>query len=241
MRTIGLLLMAFFTPAALAAFKCVDEKGVTRVGDTPPPECANVVIYETSRGGQVIKKIDPSPTPDQLKQRAEEAEKRKVVEKAAAEQKRKDMALLNTFSAEKEFDVVRERQIEPITGRMKQARERIAAIENRQKAIDEEMEFYKAGKRKAAGAKGSEPPPMLVAENERLATEKKQLQTSLVSSEKEIEQLKVKFDADKKRWVVLKANEGKLPGTTAASTPAPSSTPAAATAPSSAATPVKKN
>ena len=235
MKTIAALLIAAFAPAALAAFKCVDEKGVTRVGDTPPAECANVVMYETSRGGQVIKKIDPTPTPDQLKVRADEAEKRKVAEKAAAEQKRKDMALLNTFSAEKEFDVVRDRQIEPITGRMKQARERIAAIETRQKAIDEEMEFYKAGKKKAAGAKAMEPPHNLVSENERLLAEKTQLETSLVNSEREIEQLKVRFDVDKKRWVALKATEGKLPGATAATTPA------ATTAPATGATPVKKN
>ena len=235
MRTIGLLLIACFTPAALAAFKCVDEKGVTRIGDTPPAECANVVIHETSRSGQIIKRIEPSPTPDQVRQRADEAEKKKVADKAAAEQKRKDMALLNTFSAEKEFDVVRDRQIEPITGRMKQARERIGAIENRQKAIDEEMEFYKAGKRKAAGAKANEPPPMLVSENERLATEKKQLQSSITNGEKEIEQLKVRFDVDKKRWVALKAAEGKLPAATA------STTPAASTAPATPGTPVKKN
>ena len=228
MKRIGLLLIACFAPAALAAYKCVDEKGVTRVGDTPPPECANVVMYETSRSGQVIKKIDPTPTPDQLKARKEEADKKAATDKAAAEQKRKDMALLNTFSAEKEFDVTRDRQIEPITGRMKQATERIAAIEKRQKAIDEEMEFYKAGKKKAAGAKAAEPPHMLVSENERLLNEKKQLQSSLASGEKEIEQIKVRFDVDKKRWVALKAAEGKLPpstASTATAAPAPSTAP----------------
>ena len=222
MKRTCLLLIACFTPAAFAAFKCVDEKGLTRIGDTPPPECANVVMYETSRTGTVIKKIDPTPTADPLRVRKEEAEKKAGAEKAAAEQKRKDMALLNTFSAEKEFDVVRDRQIEPIQGRMKQARERITAIENRQEKIDGEMEFYKAGKKKAAGAKGTEPPPMLVAENERLLGEKKQLQTSIANGEKEIEQLRVRFDVDKKRWVALKAAEGKLPST-ASSSQAPAS------------------
>lgn len=209
MKTTVLLLLACFTPAAFAAYKCVDEKGVTRIGDTPPPECANVVMYETSRSGQVLKKIDPTPTAEQLRQRQEEAERRKVADKAAAEQKRKDMALLNTFSAEKEFDVVRDRQIEPIQGRMKQAGERIAAIEKRQKAIDEEMEFYKAGKKKAAGAKPAEPPHLLVSENERLLAEKKTLQASIVNGEKEIAQLRVRYDEDKKRWIALKASEGK--------------------------------
>ena len=225
MKRIGLLLIACFTPAAFAAYKCVDEKGVTRVGDTPPPECANVVMYETSRSGQVIKKIDPTPTAEQVKARRDEVDRKAAADKAAAEQKRKDMALLNTFSAEKEFDVTRDRQIEPIQGRMKQATERIAAIDKRQKAIDEEMEFYKAGKKKAAGAKALEPPHNLVSEHERLWHEKKMLEASVAKGEQEIEQLKVRFDVDKKRWVALKAAEGKLPATTSTAAPAPSGTP----------------
>ena len=220
MKRSCLLFLVFFAPAAGAAYKCVDEKGVTRVGDTPPPECANVVMYETSRTGTVIKKIDPTPTAEQIKARAEEAERRKVADKAAAEQKRKDMALLNTFSGEKEFDVVRDRQIEPIQGRMRQARERIAAIDKRQQAIDEEMEFYKAGKRKTSNAKPVEPPHNLVSENDRLNAEKKTLERSLANGEKEIEQLKVRFDVDKKRWLALKANEGKIEtGASAATSP----------------------
>ncbi len=233
MKRTCLLLIAIFAPAAGAAYKCVDEKGITRIGDTPPPECANVVMYETSRTGTVLKKIDPTPTAEQVKQRREEAERKSAADKVAAEQKRKDMALLNTFSAEKEFDVTRDRQIEPIQGRMRQAQERIANIDKRQKAIDEEMEFYKAGKKKAAGAKPSEPPPMLVAEHERLLGEKKQLQASITSGEKEIEQLRTRYDTDKKRWVTLKAAEGKLP-------PAASSSPATATAPATSSTPVRK-
>jgi hypothetical protein len=211
MKRIGLLLIACFTPAAFAAYKCVDEKGITRIGDTPPPECANVVMYETSRTGAVVRKIDPTPTAEQLKARREEADRKAAMDKAAAEQKRKDMALLNTFSAEKEFDVTRDRQIEPIQGRNKQAAERIGKIEARQKAIDEEMEFYKAGKKKAAGAKAAEPPHMLVSENERLLHEKKHLEESIAKGEKEIAALKARYDSDKKRWVSLKSEEGKLP------------------------------
>ena len=211
MKRTCLLLIACFAPTAFAAYKCVDEKGVTRIGDTPPPECANVVMYETSRSGTVIKKIDPTPTAEQLKQRKEETDRKLAADKAAAEQKRKDMALLNTFSAEREFDVTRDRQIEPIQGRIKQAGERIAAIEKRQQAIDAEMEFYKAGKKKAAGAKAAEPPPMLVSEHERLLAEKKTLESLIANGQKEIEQLRARYDVDKKRWVSLKANEGKLP------------------------------
>jgi hypothetical protein len=75
------------------------------------------------------------------------------------------------------------------------------------KELDDEMEFYRAGKSKTA--KGREAPPALIAELERARAEKASLEKSIVTHEKEIEELKVKFETDKKRWVDLKANPSK--------------------------------
>src|SRR3954452_23356060 len=116
MKRTFLLLLAAWAPAAMATYKCVDEKGVTRIGETPPDECANVVMYEMGRSGQVIKTIDPTPTGEQLKAREEAAARRKEADKVAAEQNRKDQALLNTYSSEREFDMARDRNIDPIKG-----------------------------------------------------------------------------------------------------------------------------
>src|SRR5262245_31411166 len=110
MKTTKLCLLtalALAPPAPTAAFRSPDEKGRTHVGDTPPPGCANVVMYEVTKGGTVIRKIDPSLSEDQVKARQEAEEKARLEEKAAAEQKRKDTALLATFANEKEFDVAR--------------------------------------------------------------------------------------------------------------------------------------
>ncbi|HEX7465971.1 MAG TPA: DUF4124 domain-containing protein, partial [Usitatibacter sp.] len=71
-----MLAVAFATSAG-ATFKCVDPKGVTRIGDTPPEECGNVVVYEISAGGAVIKKIEPTPTPEQVKALEEDRERKK--------------------------------------------------------------------------------------------------------------------------------------------------------------------
>src|SRR6187549_1739496 len=141
-----LLAFALAAPAAHAAFRCTDEKGRTHVGDTPPPGCANVVMYEVTRGGVVIRKIDPSLTEEQVKARAEAEEKARIAEKIAAEQKRKDTALLATFANEKEFDVARDRNIEPLKARITQSEERSKEIDKRVKVVKEEMEFYTAGK-----------------------------------------------------------------------------------------------
>jgi hypothetical protein len=199
---------ALFAAPAGAAYKCVDEKGLTHVGDTPPEKCANVVMYEVSRTGTVLRKFEPSLTPEQAKARAEAEERKKEADKAANEQKRKDLALLATYSSEGEFDVVRDRTIEPIRGRIKSAQERIEAIDKRVKDLDGEMEFYKAGKSSKAQKKTVEAPSNLTSELERLKAEKQGLAKGIVSSEKEITELRSKFDVDKKRWIALKTGGG---------------------------------
>jgi len=204
MRKLFLLLAALYAPLSGAAYKCVDEKGVTHIGDTPPAACANVMLYEVSRSGAVINKIEPTPTPEQVKAKLEEAERKKEAERAAAEQKRKDLALLSSYSNEKEFDVARDRNLEPLNGRIYNSRDRLKVLDKRLKEIDDEMEFYKAGKSKTAKAR--EAPAPLVHEQQRLKTEKEGLEKGIAGSEKEIEVLKVKFDADKKRWLDLKAD-----------------------------------
>jgi hypothetical protein len=207
MKKICLLLALLYAPFAGAEYKCVDEKGITHVGDTPPAGCNNVPMYEM-RGSIVVRKIDATPTPEQLKVRLEEAQKLKEAERAAHEQKRKDMALVNTYSSERELDMTRDRTVEPIRARINSARERMKAVDKRERELEDEMEFYKAGKSKSVkkGEEGKtrEAPPQLVAELARIKLEKTTLANGVVSHEKEIEDIKAKFDADKRRWVDLK-------------------------------------
>jgi chromosome segregation ATPase len=195
-----------FAPAAFAAYKCVDEKGVTRIGETPPDECANVPMQET-RGGHVIRTIPPSLTPEQVKAQQDAAEKTRQAQKEAAEQQRKDLALLNTYASEGEIDMTRDRNVEPISARIKIANERIAAVEKRMKEIEEEMEFYKAGSgksdKKGKGA-SKDTPEQLKVDLDRMKKEKVTLEKSIVGYQKEIEQVKAKYDLDRKRWLALK-------------------------------------
>lgn len=209
MKTKNLCLLVALTlaaPAAHAAFRCVDEKGRTHIGDTPPLGCANVIMYEVTRGGTVIRKIDPSMTEEQVKAREEAAEKQRLADKAAAEQKRKDTALLATFANEKEFDVARDRNIEPLKARITQSDERSKEIDKRIKTVKEEMEFYTAGKKKSSDKGGKHDPAVgMKAELERLAEEKDQIAKSISGYKKEIAEIGSKFDEDKRRWVELKS------------------------------------
>ncbi len=238
MRMKSLCLMAAalaFAPATFAIYKCVDEKGVTRIGETPPDECANVPMQEVSRNGQVIKTIAPSLTPAEVESRKDEFEKRKQEQKRAAQQVRLDEALLNTYASETEIDMTRDRNVEPINGRIKVAKERIAAVDKRVKELEDEMEFYKAGKSKAG--KTREVPPNLVHDLERVKAERVTLEKSLTGYDKEIATLRAKFDVDRKRWLALKYPEKENP---AAPPPEPpKATPAKASGNAPAKTPGK--
>jgi hypothetical protein len=206
-----LILALAATPAAHAAFKCKDEKGLTHFGDTPPAACANVPMYETTRSGTIIRRIEPTPTGEQLKAKLEEEARAKEAAKAAAEQRRKDLALLATYATEKDIDTSRDLNLKPIEGRIKSAKERNAAVEKREQELEAEMEFYQAGKSGKSG-KVREAPPQLKADLARTKQEKAALARSIEGYEKEIVEVRDRYEADKKRWLELKQlhREGKL-------------------------------
>jgi uncharacterized protein DUF4124 len=207
MKIIFAIVALMFVPVAGAAFKCVDEQGRTHIGDAPPEACARVEMYETSRSGHVIRRIDPTPTPEQARAREEEARARREIEKREAEQQRYDKALLATFASENEFDVARERNIDPLKGRIDSARERISQIDKRLVKIDEEIDTYLSGAPKSE--KRREVPHSYILEKERLGKDRQSLMASIALSEKEIQVQRQRFDRDKGRWIELKS--GVLP------------------------------
>ena len=201
-RSVAIIAL-LFAPVAGATFKCVDEQGRTQIGDTPPAGCANVVMYEISRSGHIMRRIDPTPTPEQVKARDEKEHQRRETEKREAEERRRDKALLATFASEKEFDVARDRNIEPLNGRIRSAQERMKGIDERMAKIEQDMEFYKSGKSRSG--KEREVPHAIVAEQQRLADEKKTLAANIVANEKEIVAQRERFERDKKRWIELRS------------------------------------
>jgi len=205
------ILAALAVIPAQAAFKCKDEKGITHIGDTPPAACASVMMYEVSPSGTILRRIEPTPTGDQLKAKIEEEARAKEAAKVAAEQRRKDLALLSTYSSEKDFDTSRDINLKPIEGRIKSARDRSVSVDKREQELETEMEFYKAGK-STKTTKVREAPAQLKADLERTKGEKAALAKSIADYEKEMQEVRSRYEADKLRWLELKQQhrEGKL-------------------------------
>ena len=209
-KVLGLLL-ALYVPAASAVYKCTDEAGVTRFGDTPPAGCARVPIYEIGPGGRVLQKIEPVLTPEQLKEREAEQARAKKAAAAAAEQKRRDMALLNSYSSAQEFDVARDRNIEPVAGRIHNAEERLKELDAREEELNKRLaDMKEAAEKSKRGADDWEPPAWLTSNLERIQKERVNVTAGIARYKKEVEDLRTKYDSDKERWITLKANKGTL-------------------------------
>lgn len=111
LAAIMLVLMAS-QPALAKMYKWVDDKGVTHYGDSIPPQYAPRGNSELSQRGMVIKKTDAALTPEQIKAKEDAAAKSKEDAKAALERARKDKALLDSYTDEKEIDMARDRNLQ---------------------------------------------------------------------------------------------------------------------------------
>jgi hypothetical protein len=233
-RTIACVAIALQVPLASAAYRCVDERGITLIGDTPPAGCANVPMYEIGMSGKVLRRIDPTPTPEQVKALEEDQERRKAVQKAVAVQKRQDLALLASYSSPRDFDVARDRNVEPVMNRITAAEQRMKELDVRTKDLSEQLEFYSTGKSRRASAKAVDPADdqtgaWFRAEVDRVAKERTVLATSVGDLRKEIAELNAKYESDKQRWMLLKS--GKLAVGTVAAPLAPEAPAMPATTP----------
>lgn len=114
---VGLILLTLYSTSAQAKlFKWVDDNGITHFGETIPPEYANKDNVLLDEKGRVIKRNEKI-TEAERRAQEEEAVKKRVGDSAAAEQRRKDISLLNTYSSEQEIELARTRNLQQIEAR----------------------------------------------------------------------------------------------------------------------------
>ena len=109
--------IAFSLPAAAKMYKWVDDKGTTHYGETIPPEYANKNRTELDKAGRVVEKKEVL-TPEARRANEQAEAKKHADEEAALESKRRDKALVNTYSNEHEIDLARSRNLQQIEARI---------------------------------------------------------------------------------------------------------------------------
>ncbi len=140
--------------AEARSFRCVAKDGKKYYGSTRPPQCMDVVTEALSAQGMVIGRIDPPLTAEQRAAREAAAQKnaaaeqaRREAENAAKVQARRDQALLQTYTSERDIESVRQRAINDNQRAVAQVEARIAALKKRQEALAKEAAEVKAGKK----------------------------------------------------------------------------------------------
>jgi hypothetical protein len=184
----------FIQPVSAALKKCVDDKGRTQYyNNTPPPECLGKATVEMSDHGVVIKKTKEEV---ELKEAEEQAKREAVEKKRAIDKKRLDAALLATYTDTKEIDLARDRNIQPVELAIKGIEPRLKVSQDRLEVL--KLQFLEAQKTKS---------PALASLKKEMNSAKKEvvrLEDELIKRKEEVENIKARFSAERKRFIELK-------------------------------------
>jgi hypothetical protein len=202
--TFGVFIAALLAlGSAHALYKCKDEKGVTYYGDTMPPQCAKNPVVEMSTQGSVTRKFDAPLTPEQIKAIQDDKIRNKEKTDRMAIQKLRDDALTSTYGAEREFDIARDKEIANLDSRRKILLTRSEEVEKSLTKLNNDMEFYQAGKSKTSKVK--EAPPQLVQDHKRATRDSESLAAEIEKIDKGKDEVRTRYDTEKTHWKRLKA------------------------------------
>jgi len=208
-RLAPLLLLALLAPSAQADFYCCQDpvSGRRICGDSLPEQCRGRAYRLLDSGGNVIREVGPPLTPEQKADKLLEDRRRKQLEEASREQRRKDQALLDTYALPQDIDIAQRKAEADVNLAIKDTQERIEAARVKRKKLEDEAEFYKK--------KGL--PPELAKNLAALDHEIRLQQELLDLKKREFDTIKTKYDADRKRYNELTVRTPKAapPGGTA--------------------------
>ena len=228
MRLISALLFAssalysLGVAAQVRIYCCDDAKGRRVCGDFLPPACQGRAYEERDTRGFVSKMVEAPLTPEQQARRDAEKAKKEEEVKKAGEERRRVLALLSTYSSEKDITTARDRALAEVEQNMKQSQQRLEDARKKKQKLDSEKEFYK-GKAMPDSVKAD------VRENEK---EIKAQQAAVDGRAKDMEEIRTRFAEERKRYLELTGKQSAQAAPVAAPATA---APAPATAPSPAA------
>jgi chromosome segregation ATPase len=177
-------------------YKWTDEKGVTHYGESIPAEYRNQAATEMTERGLAVRKIESAA--------ALEAQRRTAQEKALAErdeqkrlfeQRRRDMALVNTYTTLREIDDARERNLAgPIQA--------LRALEPRMKRVQDELAALQR-QAQNLGNSGKAVPEFVRQDIEEKKLELAEMMAEKERHESQIQAIRARYEADKKRYMEL--------------------------------------
>lgn len=189
-----LLLLAIPARAGGEFYCCQDASNGRRVcSDTLPDQCRGRPYRVLDSGGNVIKEVGPPLTPEEKAQQVLENQRKKQLEEAAREQQRKDQALLDTYATPQDIDLAQRKAENDLNLAIAATQAKIDNATKNRKKLADEAEFYKKKRL----------PPELEKNLRAVEHEIKVEQELLDVKKRDMETIRNKYEADRKRYQEL--------------------------------------
>ncbi|HRE15955.1 MAG TPA: hypothetical protein PLW86_02665 [Rhodocyclaceae bacterium] len=189
---------------------CQDPASNRRVcADVVPEQCKGRGYKVINRQGTVIQEVGPPLTAEQKAERDAEAKRKQELEAEQREQRRRDAALLDTYSSVEDIDRLQARTEEEIKKGMALAEERIAEAEKRRQKFADEAEFYKKKELPTEVRRG------LQAASDEIRAQK----NLLASKQQDLDATRAKYTEDRRRYQELTGSGTRALHPAAAATP----------------------
>ena len=134
-------LLAVNASAQVRIYCCDDTTGRKVCGDFLPDACQGRAYEERDNRGFVVKQVEAPLTEEQQARREAELVRKEEAKKKAAEERRRSLALLSTYSNEKDINSARERALAEVEKNMKQYKARLEDANKKTLKLDAEKEF----------------------------------------------------------------------------------------------------
>lgn len=186
---------AYAQPQSAGKMYCWKNKaGKTECGDKVPYEYQDAAIKELNKQGVVTGRTE-ALTPEERKARDTAEEKRLAEAQLKEAQRRKDKALLDTFSNEKEIELKRSRDVQLVEANIETLQGNLKNMGERQNDVRARADQYAKNKRPV--------PPAIQDEIERLNKERAQTEKQIAQNRREIVLINQRYDELKKRFAEL--------------------------------------
>jgi hypothetical protein len=192
----GMALLALSTHVHAALYKWTDERGIVHYSDKLPPDAVNRARYELNRQALPVRKTDAVRPPvhrlaktETEQQRVREAEREKIIAE------RRDKALLESYTDPGEIDLAKSRAVATIEGQIESAQAFVAQMQKRR----DELETKK-------GTYAPRPVPGEIAREILSIDDEIARQNEFIAArKKESASVAARYDADKQRFLELRA------------------------------------
>lgn len=191
----SLLLISLGSAQAAGEFYCCHDPNTGRrvCSDTLPEQCRGRAYRVLDSAGNIAKEVGAALTPEQKAEQLVENRRRKQLEDASREQRRRDQALLDTYAMPEDIDLAQRKAEADVNLAILATISRIDQARTKRKKFEDEAEFYK---KKAL--------PLDLERDLHALDHEIRLQQELLDIKKrEFDVIKAKYDADRKRYFEL--------------------------------------